>query len=126
MSEGVKGVVISHGGLAAALVEAVEAITGSNGALVAVTNAGCGREALEARVREAIGSGPTVAFVDMPAGSCLHAVLASLRAVANVAVVAGVNLPMLLDFVHHHEGTPAEAAARAVAAGGKSIRRFPA
>jgi len=121
MSETLRGVVVCHGGLAAALVTAVEQITGLTGCFVAVTNSGCDRDSLEARIAEAIGGGPAVVFVDMPSGSCLFAALHRLRDEPNVKVVTGVNLAMLIEFAFHADEPPAEAAARAVATGGRAI-----
>lgn len=122
MSEPLKGVIVSHGGLCEALIEAVRGITGEAGGLVAVTNADCSREALLERLSGAVGQGPSVVFVDMPAGSCLQAAVAGIRSRPDVPVVSGVNLPMLLDFVYHRDLSPAEAADRAAAAGERSIQ----
>jgi len=121
MSEPLKGIVICHAGLAAALVEAVERITGETGGLVPLSNKGASTESLCADVAAAVGEGPTVVFVDMPGSSCLHASLMELRARTDVAVVAGVNLPMLLDFVFNRELSPGAAAERAVNAASRSI-----
>jgi mannose/fructose-specific phosphotransferase system component IIA len=122
MSDDLRGVVVCHGRLAGALVEATEQISGVTGALTAVTNTGCDRGALEVRVEEAVGAGPAVVFVDLASGSCLFAVLNRLRANAAAKVVTGVNLAMLVDFVFHRSLGLEEAAARAAAAGGKAIR----
>jgi mannose/fructose-specific phosphotransferase system component IIA len=122
MSDELRGVVVCHGRLAGALVEAAEQISGVTGALTAVTNTGCDRGTLEERVAEAVGAGPAVVFVDLASGSCLFAVLNRLRAVVGAKVVTGVNLAMLVDFVFHRTLPPEEAAARAAIAGGKAIR----
>lgn len=121
MSE-LRGVIVSHAALAQALVSAVRAIAGVDGALVAISNDGCDSGALSERIREALGSGPAVLFVDLPGGSCLTSAVRLARGSADVAVVTGVNLAMLLDFVFHRDVTPAEAARRAADAGGKAIR----
>jgi len=122
MSEGLRGVVVCHGRLAGALVEAAEQISGVTGALAAVSNTGCDRGTLEERVETAVGAGPAVVFVDLSSGSCLFAVLNRLRGVGAAKVVTGVNLAMLVDFVFHRTLPLDEAAARAAIAGGKAIR----
>jgi mannose/fructose-specific phosphotransferase system component IIA len=122
MSEELRGVVVCHGGLAGALVQAAEQISGLSGALVPVSNTGCDRETLEDRVLAAVDRRPAVVFVDLASGSCLFAVLKRLRTEPSVKVVTGVNLAMLVDFVFHRSLPPTEAAKHAVAAGEKSIR----
>ena len=122
MSEELLGVVVCHGSLAGALVQAAEQISGIPGALVPVSNTGCDRETLEERVLAALRSRPAVVFVDLASGSCSFAVLKRLRNEPSVKVVTGVNLAMLVDFVFHRSLSPDEAATRAMAAGAKSIR----
>jgi mannose/fructose-specific phosphotransferase system component IIA len=120
------GVIVSHAAVAQALVAAVSGITGIEGALVPVSNEGCGTEALAERLREAVGKGPAVLFVDLPGGSCLTSSARYAKQHADISVVTGVNLAMLLDFVFHRDVAPADAARRAVEAGGKAIRVTPA
>ena len=122
MSEGLRGVVVCHGKLAGALVEAAESISGVTGALVPVSNTDCDRNLLEQRVAEAVDGRPAVVFVDLASGSCLFAVLKRLRALEGVKVVTGVNLAMLVDFVFHRDLAPDAAAERVAAAGAKAIR----
>lgn len=117
-----RGVVVSHAELAAALVTAARAISGVDGALVAVSNEGCDPRALAERIEAAVGGIPAVLFVDLPGGSCLTGAVRLAHDHADVAVVTGVNLAMLLDFVFHRDLSPAEAARRAVDAGARAIR----
>ena len=121
MSE-LRGVIVSHAAVAQALVAAVRAITGIDDALTPVSNDGCGTEALAERLREAVGDGPALLFVDLPGGSCMTGSTRYARQHADIAVVTGVNLAMLLDFVFHRNVSPEEAARRAVDAGAKAIR----
>jgi mannose/fructose-specific phosphotransferase system component IIA len=122
MSEELRGVVVCHGPMAGALVQAAEQISGVDAALIPVSNMGCDRDTLEQRVLAAVDQHPAVVFVDMASGSCLVAVLKRLRADQSVRVVTGVNLAMLVDFVFHRSLPPEEAASRAVAIGQASIR----
>jgi mannose/fructose-specific phosphotransferase system component IIA len=117
-----RGVIVSHAAVADALVTAVRAITGIEGALVPVSNEGCDQDALRRRLEEATAGAPAVLFVDLPGGSCLTSSLRYARGNAALAVVTGVNLAMLLDFVFHRDVAPAEAARRAAEAGGKAIK----
>lgn len=123
MSELVRGVVVAHGALASALVLEAERISGQVGVLSAVSNSNCGREDIEQRVAEATGEGPAVVFVDMPCGSCFFAAMRVARTRPDIRVVTGVNLPMLLDFVHNRTLPPVEGAARAAGKGTDAIRQ---
>lgn len=122
MSDGLQGVVVSHAKLAEALVEAVREITGEEEALVAVSNEGCSRALLNGRLETAVHAAPSVVFVDLPGGSCMQAALGYLHGHPGVAVVAGVNLAMLVDFVYHRHLSPEAAAQRAVEAGGRAVK----
>jgi N-acetylgalactosamine PTS system EIIA component len=116
-----RGVVVGHGELAAAMVHATEEITGVRGLLLPVSNVDCSRNDLEARVRAAVGTEPTLVFVDLPGGSCFFAAMRGLGKIENARVVAGVNLTMLVDFVFHRDTGLDEAAARAREVGGRAI-----
>ncbi len=122
MSEPLRGVIVSHAAVAHALLAAVAAITGVDDALVPVSNDGCDSGALAQRLTEAIGGNPAVLFVDLPGGSCLTSSVRLAKGNASVAVVTGVNLAMLLDFVFHRDLAPADAARRAAEAGSRAIR----
>jgi mannose/fructose-specific phosphotransferase system component IIA len=122
MSELLRGIIVSHAAVAEALVAAVYAITGVEGALVPVSNEGCDQDALKQRLLEAAAGQPAVLFVDLPGGSCLTSSIRFARGRAELAVVTGVNLAMLLDFVFHRDVLPAEAARRAVESGAKAIK----
>ncbi|MGH7569760.1 MAG: PTS sugar transporter subunit IIA [Gemmatimonadales bacterium] len=122
MSEPLRGVVVSHAALAQALVAAVTVITGVEDALVAVSNEGCDYGGLSRRLDQAVGGEPAVLFVDLPGGSCLTGAAKYARGRPDLAVVTGVNLAMLLDFVFHRDEPPADAARRAADTGGKAIK----
>jgi mannose/fructose-specific phosphotransferase system component IIA len=102
MSEPVRGVVVGHASLAAGMVECVRQIAGSDeDALLAVSNEGCGPDTLQSRLLTALGDGPAVVFTDLGSGSCAFAARRIAMERPHTAIVTGVNLPILLDFVFH-------------------------
>ncbi len=104
MSEPVRGLVVSHATLAEGLVQSVQKIAGMEaGVLLPVSNEGCGPEALQKAVAAQTGTGPVIVFTDMPSGSCAFAARRLTLDRPDTAVVCGVNLPMLLDFVFHRD-----------------------
>lgn len=95
------GVIVAHADVAEALVRAVEGISGVEDALVPLSNRGCTPEELERRLAASLSGGRAVIFVDLESGSCAHAGRRAARRSGDAAVITGVNLPMLLDFVFH-------------------------
>lgn len=110
----IKGVVVGHGGLAAAMIGAAEQISGPNSGLIAISNTDCDRRTLEERIITAATPGPTLVFIDMPSGSCHFAAMRRIQSMPDIRVVTGVNLAMLLEFVFHRE-EPLDAVAAHIA-----------
>ncbi len=99
MSERV-AVVAAHGDLAASLIDAVGLIAGGGERLIAVSNRGLDAAGVHAALLTAVrASGACVVFTDLPAGSCTMAARRVQREHPAIDVIAGVNLPLLLDFV---------------------------
>jgi mannose/fructose-specific phosphotransferase system component IIA len=129
MSEqnGIRGVVVGHGDMPRGLVDAAKRIAGDAAAgLATVSNEGKGPDALRAEVDAAAGRGPAIVFVDLQAGSCgLAAAYACRDCAGSRAVISGVNLPMLLDFVFHRD-LPLDALVQRLVDGGRAaIRAAP-
>lgn len=119
----IAGVVVGHGQLASALIDAVERIAGADKGLVAISNTDCDRGALEQKLTEAVGDGPAIVFIDMPSGSCMFAAMRRLGQMPDVRLVTGVNLAMLLEFVFNTDGEIDAVADKVVAAGAGAIER---
>ena len=102
MSEAV-GIVVAHGDLAAGLVEAAQHISGVTDALHAISNRGLSPEVLREQLTEAVAEFPAVIFVDLGNGSCGFSGKTLCHERQNVALLTGVNLPMLLDFLFHRD-----------------------
>ena len=121
MSEPVMGVVVGHADLAEAFVRAVERISGVTGGLVAISNEGLGPADLCAAVGRATASGTAIVFVDLASGSCAAASRRVAGDSERVAVLAGVSLPVLLDFVFHREMPLADLVERLIECGRAAI-----
>ena len=124
MSKSVRGVVVAHGPMARAMVDAVRKIAGDAAdGLHPLSNDDKSPTQLRADLDQALGDGPVILFVDLQAGSCGVAALSSCRDSARRVVVSGVNLPMLLDFVFHRKLPIDELAERAIDHGREAIRQ---
>lgn len=126
MSEA-RGILVTHGAMAPGMIDAVRRISGAPAdALVAVSNEGRSPDDLRAAIGEILGEGPVVVFTDLGAGSCTLAARLSCADRERVAVVTGVNLPMLLDFVFHRTLPIDELADRLVEKGRSGVRLLTA
>ena len=100
------GVIVTHGPLAEALRAAAAQVVGDVRALEAVSNTGRSLDAMLEAVRTVIarlGGQDCIVFVDSRGSSCATSSLGALHDLANVRIIAGVNLPMLVDFLLRRE-----------------------
>jgi mannose/fructose-specific phosphotransferase system component IIA len=117
-----RGVVVTHGSLAAALCTAVRQIAGvEDDVLVPLSNEGRGPAELIAEVDARLGEGPVIVFTDLPSGSCAFAARKIALTRPATAVICGTNLPILLDFVFHRELPLPELLARLIEKGRSGI-----
>ncbi|MGQ0646617.1 MAG: PTS sugar transporter subunit IIA [Gemmatimonadaceae bacterium] len=96
----VRAIVAGHGDFAAGMLSAVEQITGRGDMYLPLTNRGLSAADVAASLQRLLeDTGARVVFTDLPAGSCTMAARRLQRERPDVAVVVGVNLAALLDFV---------------------------
>jgi PTS system N-acetylgalactosamine-specific IIA component len=117
---GPRAIVAGHGDFAAGLVTAVEQITGRGWQFIPVAVHQLSVQDIEELIRQRmLDATVQVIFTDLAAGSCTMAARRILRGMPEAVLVAGANLPMLLDFVFA-EGRPAPEAARHAAERGRT------
>ena len=115
-----RAIVAGHGEFAAGLVSAVQQITGRGGQLIPVAVHQLSVQDIEDLLRRRMmETGVRVIFTDRQAGSCTMASRRILRGMDDAVLVAGANLPTLLDFVFS-EARPASEAARHAAERGRA------
>ena len=117
-----RAIVAGHGDFAAGLVSAVEVITGRGGLLIPVAVPGLCAEDIERLLRDRMTeNGVKVIFTDLQAGSCTMAARRILRGLDDTVLVAGANLPTLLDFVFAEEMSAVDAARHSAERGRAAI-----
>jgi PTS system N-acetylgalactosamine-specific IIA component len=117
-----RALVAGHADFAAGLVSAVELITGRGSVLVPIQVKGlCGDDIKQLLLDTMMSSGARVIFTDLQAGSCTMAARRVLRELGEGTLVAGANLPMLLDFALSHEADAGAAAAQAAERGRAAV-----
>lgn len=124
---GARGIVVAHGAMAHGLVDAVRRIAGGTAdeALTALSNEGLSPPDLKEALERIAGDGTTIVFADLLSGSCGMAAMVAARGSDRRAVVCGVNLPILLDFVFHRDLPLSELVPRLVAKGREGVRSMP-
>ena len=122
----IRATLVTHGALGAELLKTAEAILGPQEGCAFVSNAGRSLEALMAELSDRLDDGePQVLFVDLLGGSCGHVCALIQRRYPKVLLAAGINLPMLLEFLHHRGRVPlGELKARLLERGRDGIRCF--
>jgi N-acetylgalactosamine PTS system EIIA component len=117
-----RAIVAGHGDFAAGLVSAVEQITGRGGQLIPVSVLKLSVEDIEHLLRHRMQeTNVRVIFTDLQAGSCTMASRRILRGMDDAVLIAGTNLPTLLDFVFAEGRTAPEAARHAAERGRAAI-----
>lgn len=123
---GARGIVVAHGAMAEGLIDAVRRIAGAPAeALQPLSNEGQGPQQLKEKLEAMAGGEPTLVFADLSSGSCAMAALVSCKESPTRAVVCGVNLPILLDFVFHRDLPLDELVPRLLAKGRDGISALP-
>lgn len=126
MSEA-RAIVVAHAEMAKGLIGAVRRISGApEDALIGVSNEGRSPQDLREAITSVLDERPTVVFTDLGAGSCTLAARLSCAERRRVAVVTGVNLPMLLDFVFNRDLPLDELAGRLIEKGQSGVRLLTA
>ena len=121
--EVIRGVLLSHGKLAEGMVDAVQRITGlKEDILVPMSNEGQNPQGLADQVDALVGGEPVVVFTDLGTGSCALTAQLTCRNNGRRAVVFGMNLPMLLEFVFHRELPLSQLVPRLLAKGKEGVR----
>jgi len=117
-----RAIVAGHGEFASGLVSAVQQITGRGDQLIPVAVYSLGVEDIEALLRKKMLEADVhVIFTDLQAGSCTMASRRILRGMDDAVLIAGINLPTLLDFVFTEGKTAPEAARHAAERGRAAI-----
>ena len=117
-----RALVAGHADFAFGLVSAVELITGRGEVLVPIQVKGlCGDDIQQLLYQTMMSSGVRVIFTDLQAGSCTMAARRVLRELGEGTLVAGANLPMLLDFALSSDDDVAAAATQAAERGRAAV-----
>jgi PTS system N-acetylgalactosamine-specific IIA component len=117
-----RGLVAGHADFAAGLIGAVEMISGCGDVLIPIQVRGlCGDDIQKLLYDTCMESGVRVIFTDLQAGSCTMAARRVLKQLGDGVLVAGANLPMLLDFAMSSNENAIEAASTAAERGRAAV-----
>ena len=116
---------VMHSDLAAALMRAAEKVYGAVEDVEVLSNEGLSREEMEQAIARRFETwrDDGLVLTDFWGGSCHICGVAAARGHGDVVVVTGLNLPMLLDYLHNRdEYGPLALADRLMRKGRDSVR----
>ena len=101
----VPALIVTHADLAQALVRAAETVVGKVEDVTLLSNDGLSRDDLEQAIEERVQgwSHGGVLLTDFWGGSCHTCGASAARRHGEVVIVTGVNLPLLLDYLHNRD-----------------------
>jgi PTS system mannose-specific IIA component len=105
MDTRVPALLVMHADLASALLRAAERVTGPIEGVGVLSNEGLSGAELERRIGAAVAGWPAGGLVltDFWGGSCHICGSAALRGHGQVVLITGINLPVLIDYVHNRD-----------------------
>ena len=121
----VPALLVMHSDLGPALLRAAASVYGPVDDVEVMSNEGLSRDTLEERIAERVAGWKHGGLIltDFWGGSCHLCGISATRGHGDIAVITGVNLPTLLDYLHNREHyAPLELAARLLQKGRDSIR----
>ena len=106
----VPALLVMHADLAAALLRAAEQVYGPIQDVLVLSNESLSRDELEARIVAAVARWPEGGLVltDFWGGSCHICGAAAARGKGSITILTGINLPLLLDYLHNRDQYPTE------------------
>jgi PTS system mannose-specific IIA component len=109
----VPALLVMHADLATALLRAAATVYGPVEGVRILSNEGLSKTQIEERIGAEVRNWPRGGLVltDFWGGSCHTCALTAARGNGRVVLVTGVNLPMLLDYLHNRDRVDAEALA---------------
>ena len=121
----VPALLVMHADLSAALLRAAASVYGEVEGVAVLSNEGRSRDQLEDDIAQRVASWKEGGLIltDFWGGSCHICGMAASRGHGHIAVVTGINLPTLLDYLHNRDQyPPLELAERLQKKGRDSIR----
>jgi PTS system mannose-specific IIA component len=101
----VPALIVTHADLAQALVRAAERVVGSIENVTLLSNEGLSRDDLEDAIETCVRDWKEggLLLTDFWGGSCHTCSSAAARRHGEVVIVTGINLPLLLDYLHNRD-----------------------
>ena len=101
----VPALLVMHADLATALLHAATSVYGEIGGVQVLSNEGLSKTQIEERIASEVAHWHDGGLIltDFWGGSCHTCAMAAARGHGRIVLLTGVNLPMLLDYLHNRE-----------------------